>query len=68
MRRVAIFVAVYLIVAVALGLAFSWAWAAVVVLMGLIPAGAMWISANKLGESYLDWGQESGRSDRNNPH
>jgi hypothetical protein len=61
MRKVAIFVGFYLVLALALGLAYSWGWAAVVILMGLIPAGAAWFAVARVSESYLEWGQSEDR-------
>jgi hypothetical protein len=66
-RKVAIFVGIYVAAAVALGLAYSWNWAAVVILAGLIPAGAVWLVLNRFGESYLEWGSREDR-DRHVPH
>ena len=57
MRRVVLFVAFYLILAVVLGFAFSWSWAAVVILVGLIPAGGVWLAFRQMEDSHLDWDQ-----------
>ena len=68
MRKVAIFVGFYVALAVFLGVAYSWAWAAVVILFGLIPAGAMWFLADRYSESYLEWGKsEAEGRDRYTP-
>jgi hypothetical protein len=61
MRKVAIFVGFYVVLALAIGLAYSWSWAAVVILMGLIPAGAAWFAVGRMSESYLEWGQSEDR-------
>jgi hypothetical protein len=66
MRKVAIFVGFYVVLALAIGLAYSWSWAAVVILMGLIPAGAAWFAVDRMSESYLEWGQSEDR-DRYTP-
>jgi hypothetical protein len=67
-RKVAIFVGFYLVLALVIGLAYSWAWAAAVILMGLIPAGAMWFLADRYSESYLEWGKsEAEGRDRYTP-
>jgi hypothetical protein len=66
-RKVAIFAGIYVAAALALGLAYSWSWAAVVVVAGLIPAGATWFLVNRFGESYLEWGASEDRN-RHVPH
>jgi hypothetical protein len=60
-RKVAIFVGFYLVLALAIGIAYSWAWAAVVILMGLIPAGAAWFGVARWSESHLEWDQGQDR-------
>jgi hypothetical protein len=60
-RKVAIFVGFYLVLALVIGLAYSWSWAAVVILLGLIPAGAAWFMVARFSESYLEWGQSEDR-------
>jgi hypothetical protein len=67
-RKVAIFVGFYVVLALFLGVAYSWAWAAFVILVGLIPAGAMWFLGDRYSESYLEWGKSVGEGhDRNVP-
>jgi hypothetical protein len=66
-RKVAIFVGIYLVAALAIGLAYSWNWAAVVIVAGLIPAGALWVVLNRFGDSYRDWGATDDR-ERHIPH
>jgi hypothetical protein len=65
-RRVVLFVALYLVLAVVLGLAFSWGWAAVVIFFGLIPAGAVWFAFRQMEDSHLDWDQAE--RDRHSRH
>ena len=61
MRKGAIFVGFYLVLALVIGLAYSWSWAAVVILFGLIPAGASWFMVARFSESHLDWDQGKDR-------
>lgn len=58
MRRVGVFVALYLVLAVFLGIKYSWGWAAVVVFVGLIPMCAIWFAGERLDDSHLDWDQQ----------
>jgi hypothetical protein len=60
-RKVAIFVGFYVVLALAIGIAYAWSWAAVVILFGLIPAGAAWFMVGRFSESHLDWDQGQDR-------
>jgi membrane protein implicated in regulation of membrane protease activity len=61
--RMLVFVGIYAALAIGLGVGYSWSWAGVVVLLGLLPAGALiWLVRRFQGR--YDWWTDMVREQR----